>query len=69
MGLDEPICGVGGTRTTCAEAMTANAIASMAPVTDIRSTPGEEVIFMGLVPSKTCEDAAQYNTQNDNLFP
>jgi hypothetical protein len=68
MGLDEPICGVGGTMTTCAEAMTANAVANIVPAMNIRSAPGEEVFFMGLVSSRTCEDAAQYSTQNGNLY-
>ena len=49
MGLDDPICGVVGTVTTCAVASAANAEKITAAVTDLPSAPGEEVIFMGLV--------------------
>jgi hypothetical protein len=56
IGLDDPICGVVGTVTTCAEASAANAEKIATAVTDLPNT-GEEVIFMGF-PSRTCEDAA-----------
>jgi hypothetical protein len=69
MGFDDPICGVVGTVTTCAELTAANAETRATAIANLPNAPGEEVIFMGLVPSRTCEDAAQYSTQNDNLSP
>lgn len=47
MGLDEPICGVVGTVTTCADANVAKARTSVATVADLRNG-GEEILFMGL---------------------
>jgi hypothetical protein len=47
----------------------ANAQTNVAAVSHLLNI-GEEVIFMGIgfLP-RTCEDAAQYSTQNDNLSP
>ena len=49
MGLEEPICGVGGTVTTCAFAALTQANKSAAARTAKRCIPGEEAAVMGVI--------------------
>jgi hypothetical protein len=48
MGFDDPICGVVGTVTTCAEPTAANAETRAKAAVNLPNAPGEEIIFMGL---------------------
>ena len=68
IGFDDPICGVGGTTTTCAGAVSTQAHTSAAASRPDRLTPGEEVFVMGFCFLRgLAKDVAQYSTQNDKI--
>jgi hypothetical protein len=65
MGFEDPICGPGGTTTTCARDKVAHADESTAARQASR-TLGEDVAVMGNFPFGPSKDAAHYTRQ---LFP
>jgi hypothetical protein len=61
----QPIRGVGGTTTTCAEAMTANSDTSITPVRAYGALRGKKSFSWDWFPP----ERAKMPTQNGNLFP
>jgi hypothetical protein len=76
MGFEEPICGVGGTVTTCAYAALAQANESAAARTANCRTLGEEIAVMGGVflsalpkmPLNISRQILHCSSQNDHIL-